>query len=172
MIVDTFANLRSIQSEQEDIMNNSCFICGLKRSNFDKKAVKFEDHIMKEHNVWHYLQFRAYLKNKSNTEYTGPESYVQNQIDQESTEWFPWLRAMSLRKSEDEDDTEQSEFQEIKKILSELSKKLEDVSDKCAGLENKLFDRAAIVRQQPTRRNANLKTFQSVVSQTLKLTKK
>eukprot|EP00800_Vazella_pourtalesii_P015780 TRINITY_DN4342_c0_g1_i5.p1 TRINITY_DN4342_c0_g1~~TRINITY_DN4342_c0_g1_i5.p1 ORF type:complete len:1829 (-),score=335.50 TRINITY_DN4342_c0_g1_i5:43-5529(-) len=172
VIVDTFANLRSIQSEQEDIMNNSCFICGLKRSNFDKKAVKFEDHIRKEHNVWHYLQFRAYLKNKSNTEYTGPESYVQNQIDQESTEWFPWLRAMSLRKSEGEDDTEQSEFQEIKKVLLELSKKMEDVSERCSSLENKFFDRGTIGRQQPSRRMANLKTFQSVVSQTLKLAKK
>ncbi|KAI6654157.1 Inositol 1,4,5-trisphosphate receptor 1 isoform [Oopsacas minuta] len=174
VIVDTFANLRSIQSEQEDILNNSCFICGLKRSNFDKKAVKFEAHISKEHNVWHYLQFRAYLKEKSHTEYTGPESYVQNQIDQESTEWFPWLRAMSLRKTEDENEVEQTEFQEIKKVLGQLAIKLDEVSDRCSGLENKFFDRSGTIsRPQHTWRLANnTKNFKNMMSQTLKPAKK
>ena len=131
-------------------------------------AVKFEDHIRKEHNVWHYLQFRAYLKEKSHTEYTGPESYVQNQIEQESTEWFPWLRAMSLRKSEDEDENEQTEFQGIKIMLIDLAKKMENISERCSSLEGKLVDRTGTIRQQQTRRvGTGTKTFQNLVSQTM-----
>ena len=131
-------------------------------------AVKFEDHIRKEHNVWHYLQFRAYLKEKPHTEYTGPESYVQNQIDLESTEWFPWLRAMSLWKSEDENETEQNEFSEIKFILFELAKKIELISDRCNSMEAKLVDKTGTIRQQQSRRiTSSTKIFQSLVSQTM-----
>ena len=55
VIIDTFADLRSEKQQKEEILKNTCFTCGLDRSQFDNKAVSFEDHIRHEHNMWHYL---------------------------------------------------------------------------------------------------------------------
>ncbi|XP_069184053.1 inositol 1,4,5-trisphosphate receptor-like isoform X2 [Procambarus clarkii] len=76
VIIDTFADLRSEKQNSEEILKNSCFICGLTRSSFDNKAVNFEDHIKHEHNMWHYLYFYVQVNVKDPTEFTGPESYV------------------------------------------------------------------------------------------------
>jgi hypothetical protein len=57
-------------------LKNMCFTCGLDRSQFDDKAVSFEDHIRHEHNMWHYLYFIVLVRVKDPTEFTGPESYV------------------------------------------------------------------------------------------------
>lgn len=43
----------------------------------------FEEHIHREHNVWDYLSFIVLLEVKDPTEFTGPESYV-NQMMQVS----------------------------------------------------------------------------------------
>ena len=55
VIIDTFADLRSEKQQKEEILKNTCFTCGLDRSQFDNKAVSFEDHIHQEHKMWHYL---------------------------------------------------------------------------------------------------------------------
>lgn len=56
----------------------SCFVrfLGLNRSAFDNKTVSFEEHIVNEHNMWHYLSFIVLVQVKDPTEFTGPESYV------------------------------------------------------------------------------------------------
>ena len=106
---------------------------------------------------------------KSHTEYTGPESYVQKQIDQDSTEWFPWLRAMSLRKSEDEDDTEQTEFQEIKQVLRDLSKQMDVLHERYSGLEAKFSDRGALGRAPPRRGTVK---FAAIAAQNMKMSQR
>lgn len=54
---------------------------GLKRNCFDNKAVNFEDHIKREHNMWHYLFFYVQVHVKDPTEFTGPESYVSSLVN-------------------------------------------------------------------------------------------
>lgn len=76
VIIDTFADLRSEKQQKEEILRNTCFTCGLDRSQFDNKTVSFEDHINHEHNMWHYLYFVVLVRVKDPTEFTGPESYV------------------------------------------------------------------------------------------------
>lgn len=51
VIIDTFADLRSEKQQNEEILKNTCFICGLQRSAFDNKTISFEEHIRSEHNV-------------------------------------------------------------------------------------------------------------------------
>ena len=53
---------------------------GLERKSFDNKTVSYERHIKEEHNMWHYLAFIVLVKVKDPTEFTGPESYVSNQV--------------------------------------------------------------------------------------------
>lgn len=71
VIIDTFADLRSEKQQKDEILKNTCFICGLDRSSFDNKAVSFEEHIRSEHNLWHYLYFIVLIKVKNKTEFTG-----------------------------------------------------------------------------------------------------
>ena len=93
IIVDTFATLRSDKQQKEEILRNTCFVCGLDRSSFENRAVTFEDHIQTEHNLWHYLYFIVLIKTKSRTELSGPESFVHDNKDHS---WLPRMRAMSL----------------------------------------------------------------------------
>lgn len=96
IIVDTFATLRSEKQENERILKNTCFICGLPRSAFESRSVAFEEHIQTEHNLWHYLYFIVLIKTKSRTELNGPESFVHSRIEIKDHLWFPRMRALSL----------------------------------------------------------------------------
>merc|ERR1712107_505171 len=43
VIIDTFADLRTEKTNKEEIIKNTCFICGLERKASDNKNVTFED---------------------------------------------------------------------------------------------------------------------------------
>ena len=99
VIIDTFADLRSEKQQKEEILKNTCFICGLDRSQFDNKAVSFEDHIRHEHNMWHYLFFIVLIRVKDPTEFTGPESYVYSMVKVIlHFSFYLWHRLSSLTK--------------------------------------------------------------------------
>lgn len=39
-----------------------CFICGLKRGDFEKIGISFKYHINYEHNIWDYVNFLVFMK--------------------------------------------------------------------------------------------------------------
>lgn len=121
VIIDTFADLRSEKQQKDEILKNTCFICGLDRSSFDNKAVSFEEHIRSEHNLWHYLYFIVLIKVKDRTEFTGPESYVNHLIEERNLDWFPRMRAMSLISTEDSE-SEQNEMRQLNEKLDQTNK--------------------------------------------------
>lgn len=53
-------------------------------------------------NRWNYVYFRAYLKLKPSTEYTGLESYIASILEQQRAKnratWLPLERALMLEK--------------------------------------------------------------------------
>jgi len=134
VIIDTFADLRSEKHNTEEIKKNTCFICGLERKDFDNKNVTFEDHVNKEHNMWNYLWFIVLIKVKDPTEFTGPESYVHSMVKNRCLDWFPRLRAISL-KVEDADGeqnelkTLQGQLDQTQKLVQQLSTQLADLRD-------------------------------------------
>ncbi|XP_050733369.1 inositol 1,4,5-trisphosphate receptor type 1-like isoform X4 [Eriocheir sinensis] len=117
VIIDTFADLRSEKQNSEEILKNSCFICGLTRASFDNKAVNFEEHITHEHNMWHYLYFYVQVNVKDPTEFTGPESYVYTLVKEKDLNWFPRMRAMSLSIGETE-----GEMNEVRLLNTKLDR--------------------------------------------------
>lgn len=120
VIIDTFADLRSEKQQKEEILRNSCFICGLERSAFDNKTTSFEDHVRYEHNMWHYLYFIVLIKVKNPTEFTGPESYVASMIAQRNLDWFPRMRAMSLDQVNEDDEANGKSHNEMKSLQYNL----------------------------------------------------
>ncbi|KAM9815199.1 inositol 1,4,5-trisphosphate receptor type 2 isoform X1 [Syngnathus typhle] len=134
VIIDTFADLRSEKQRKEEILKTTCFICGLERDKFDNKTVSFEEHIMSEHNMWHYLYFLVLVRVKDPTEYTGPESYVAQMIAEKNLEWFPRMRAISLVSNEG--DNEQNEMRLLQEklvstvtLVAQLSAQLSELKE-------------------------------------------
>lgn len=119
VIIDTFGDLRAERNEKDDILKNTCFICGLERGRFDNKIVTFEEHRENEHNLYHYLYFIVWLQVKDETEFTGPESYVAQCIKDRNNDWFPRMQAMSL--AEEDEETEQPEqISDLREMIDSL----------------------------------------------------
>lgn len=138
VIIDTFADLRSEKQQKEEILKNSCFICGLERASFDNKSVSFEEHIRCEHNMWHYLYFIVLVKVKDPTEFTGPESYVAAMIGDRNLEWFPRMRAMSL--ASNETDSEQNETRTLINQLNNTQQLVYTLSQQLAELRDQMTE--------------------------------
>ncbi|XP_076814586.1 inositol 1,4,5-trisphosphate-gated calcium channel ITPR1-like isoform X2 [Clavelina lepadiformis] len=134
VIIDTFADLRSEKQQKEDVLKNTCFICGLERKSFDNKTVSFESHTKEEHNMWHYLYFIVLVEVKDSTEFTGPESYVSNQVKDKLLDWFPRMQAMSLTAQDEA--VEHNDMRSLllhlegtSDLVRSLSKQLQDLQD-------------------------------------------
>ncbi|OQV23241.1 Inositol 1,4,5-trisphosphate receptor type 1 [Hypsibius exemplaris] len=138
VIIDTFADLRTEKQHKDDVLRNTCFICGLERSAFDNKATSFDYHYMREHNLWSYLYFMIMLQVKDPTEFTGPESYVAEQIKNEKLDWFPRLRAMSLSNTETLSD--KVEMRAIQKELLATQTLVGKLSEQLAELQRQMSE--------------------------------
>jgi hypothetical protein len=79
VIIDTFAELRARKDEIDKDISGRCFICGIDRFVFDQMGESgkgFKEHITDDHNMWKYLHFQVYLREKDYNDYSGGESYV------------------------------------------------------------------------------------------------
>mmetsp|Transcript_19064 Transcript_19064/g.28050 ORF Transcript_19064/g.28050 Transcript_19064/m.28050 type:complete len:632 (+) Transcript_19064:2-1897(+) len=79
IIIDTFAELRERKELIDDMITGRCFMCGIERFVFDQLSQEgngFLDHIRNDHNMWKYLYFLVYLKERDYEDYSGGESFV------------------------------------------------------------------------------------------------
>ena len=109
IIIDTFSNLRVQDGVRRDVFTNTCFVCSIQRAVFDGAASKrgiqngYIVHRKFEHNIWHYLFFIVYLKNKDHTEYSGVEQHVAKCISEDDISWLPSQLALVLQEADDDD---------------------------------------------------------------------
>ena len=108
VIIDTFADQRKTNEEEELRNQNNCFICGISRAEFDGNSTSsFSHHTEKIHNKWSYLNFLVLLRTKDHTELTGPESAVYgmiNNVPEPDLSWFPRLRKGGRTAADDDED--------------------------------------------------------------------
>ncbi|XP_040201538.1 inositol 1,4,5-trisphosphate receptor type 2 isoform X3 [Rana temporaria] len=160
VIIDTFADLRSEKQKKEEILKTTCFICALERDKFDNKTVSFEEHILSEHCMWHYLYFIVLIKVKDPTEYTGPESFVAKMITEKNLDWFPRMRAMSLVSSEGEN--EQNEIRNLQEKLETTMSLVKQLSGQLSELKEQMTEqrknkqRLGFLGSNPTHVNHHL----------------
>ena len=98
LIVDAFGTLRGEREKKEDNMKKYCFICGLNKEEIEKYYLGkegFEKHL-KDHSIINYFFYIFYLEDKDSSEYSGLESYIKNEIDEDSTSWFPSGRSLKI----------------------------------------------------------------------------
>ncbi|CAB4057999.1 ITPR1 [Lepeophtheirus salmonis] len=115
VIIDTFADLRSEKQQKEEIIKNSCFICGLERKAFDNKHVTFEDHFHFEHNI-----------------------YVHEMVKHRCLEWFPRLKAISL--AVEDVDGEQNEWRSLHNQLEATQGLVQILSSQLTELRDQMTE--------------------------------
>ncbi|KAI6214303.1 Inositol 1,4,5-trisphosphate receptor [Aphelenchoides besseyi] len=120
VIIDTFGDLRTEKNEKEDILKNTCFVCGLERGRFDNKAITFEEHNENEHNLWHYLYFIVWLQR--------PESFVAQCVKERNLDWFPRMQAISLK--EDNTENDQMDMRDLLTQMRTIQKEFRGISQK------------------------------------------
>jgi len=132
IMLDTFAALREEAESREDIMSNECFICGLKRDAYDDLNLppgspSFDDHCENEHNIWNYMFFINYVREKDPNFLDGIESYVMEQLDQPvpSLLWIPSRSSYTIQASKKEQETDN---------IQELTLKVERLTELVATL--------------------------------------
>jgi len=101
LMVDGFGSLREEDNARRDILDNSCFVCGLLRSTYDDtpnfQGPSFDRHKDTDHDFWAYVNFYVYLKRKDPSDYSGVETYVWGQISEDSIEWIPMRMSSAIQ---------------------------------------------------------------------------
>jgi hypothetical protein len=93
LMVDGFGALREEDNTRNDILSNSCFVCGFTRVTYDDvpnfKGPSFEFHKNETHDFWNYVYYYVYLKRKEKNDYSGVESFVWDMIAKTDMGWIP-----------------------------------------------------------------------------------
>ena len=80
IIIDTFAELREKNNQFEFDSKNVCFVCNLEKYKFEKVGIRFKKHTSLEHNIWDYVNFLIFMKNKTLKDCNGIELELLNKI--------------------------------------------------------------------------------------------
>ena len=79
-------------------LQNTCFVCGFQKKDFERVDLSFSFHRNFEHYVWNYVYYIVYLLNKNPTEFSGVEFYIFLKYQRNSLDWLPIGKARSLGK--------------------------------------------------------------------------
>ena len=101
LIIDTFSQMRERDEEVREAIEGQCFLCGIKEGDFEmhmsyefpywKKRSRKRHHYYSEHNAWHYLYLKYYLKIKKKqapNEMSGLEDYLHKNFERKTLENF------------------------------------------------------------------------------------
>ena len=93
-MLDAFGELREDAGNREECYADTCFVCGFDRKDYDNLNLgsefpSFDEHKSQDHNRWNFIYFIDYIQTKDETEYTGAEQYVADQIAANEMLWVP-----------------------------------------------------------------------------------
>lgn len=89
IIIDSFGELRNEHWNREYNAKNVCFVCGLTRSDFDRKGKNFKEHIERHHYPWKYLDFIMYLTKADSMEKSSVEFDIFTCFQNRDASWIP-----------------------------------------------------------------------------------
>ena len=89
IIIDTFSELRDIQTENENDRNNICFICQLSSDACLARNIDFDKHVNNIHNIWNYVYFLNYLHLSNPNSFNRVEDNVWKKLEEQDYSWLP-----------------------------------------------------------------------------------
>ena len=96
IIVDSFQKLKDQESEENEMKENTCYICSLHREKFEKKGIKFENHTEQEHNIINYFNYIYKVEETDESELNSLDYQVMQSIKNKRTDFFPMKTCLSL----------------------------------------------------------------------------
>jgi hypothetical protein len=66
IIFDTFGQLREERNDISTDLKNTCFICSITASEFQRQGRSFDEHCNTEHNIWYVCFYITYYSSKFN----------------------------------------------------------------------------------------------------------
>ena len=88
IIIDTFAELRDMREQQIKNLEETCFVCGKSKFEFELRRLSWTKHVSEEHNAHAYAAFFIYIMLKKE-DLSGVEKYLKNQVDSKQITFFP-----------------------------------------------------------------------------------
>ena len=89
IIIDTFSELRDIQTENENDRKNICFICQLSSDACLARNIDFDKHVNNIHNIWNYVYFLNYLHLSNPNSFNRVEDSVWKKLEEQDYSWLP-----------------------------------------------------------------------------------
>ena len=101
LMLNAFGQLREDAGKREECYADTCFVCGFDRKDYDNLNLgsefpSFDEHKSQDHNRWNFIYFIDYIQTKDETEYTGAEQYVADQLAANEMLWVPVRRSFSV----------------------------------------------------------------------------
>jgi len=84
IITDTFSSIRAKRESLNEKQSFMCFVCGRKR----EEIPDFKSHTKYVHNIWDYLYYFGYIKNKQVLE-NEQEEEIRRMLDEKDLSFFP-----------------------------------------------------------------------------------
>ena len=91
IIVDTFAELRDMNWNRENDINNICFICQMSRDDCLIENIDFDKHIKGVHNLWNYCYFLTHLHINNPNDFNSVEKFVWDKLEEQNYSWLPLI---------------------------------------------------------------------------------
>ena len=123
IIINTFAELREIRQEQVRNLEETCFVCGKNKFEFQVKRISWAKHISEEHNSHAYMTFLIYIMIKKEN-FNGIEKYIKKQIENNEINFFP------------KNSIELSEFETENEKPKNYAQRFKDIEKKIEGFAN------------------------------------
>ncbi|CDW72551.1 inositol-triphosphate receptor [Stylonychia lemnae] len=96
IIIDAFADIRDDRKQMKSEIKEKCFICGFNKNHFEEHNYSYQDHILREHNLFAYVYFLLYLQTKDPKELSGAEIYVKELFYKKDAKFFPVNRCLAF----------------------------------------------------------------------------
>jgi len=65
-MIDSISDSRHKEEDIKNIMNTKCFICDLKKVDFEQRKFDYNIHVQEEHNMMAYVYYCLYLQDTEN----------------------------------------------------------------------------------------------------------
>jgi hypothetical protein len=104
ILVDKFSEIRDDRDKIDVDNQTRCFICSIKKDEFETNGKSFLKHYHNDHHLWNYFNFIVYLDKIHPNDRNALEKYIFSQVPSKnnptgSIDFFPLFKAKILEKN-------------------------------------------------------------------------
>jgi len=98
IIIDTFGQLRDIESIRVEYLSNYCLVCGVAKTEFEAQGINFFYHTNIEHNIEDYISYMIRLYINAKNLFYDIDYLIFEYVNKLNISWFPGDNTLFLSK--------------------------------------------------------------------------